>query len=238
MRRLKMKYSKIIACNLLFVVFSAICFYRTLEIADSIFQNTKQFGYAYNWLLPQFSFIQGPNNVLKQCSFVLILSSITYINPSNSYVLNVKEIIILSLSSAIIVPLTTFALSIARFGFNFINANFNLVFHSFLSILMFFIFSLFWCILTLGIMQSINILTRKKIFSYMGAGLLLLFKGIIFYSRTEVLGKFAFLSPYVLTKEIVIKQFPYWIENKWVMNSNLGFPYANTSHFHYEVQIF
>lgn len=232
MKMQKSDILKTIICSILFVCFAIFCFWRTKQIADSVYQNTNKFGFSYNWLLPQFSFIQGPNNVIKQSNIILIISAMIFFSSNKTYAANLINMVKISFYYSIIVPFTTTVLAFSQFGIMNISVNFNIILRSFVSFLGLFFFSLFWCLFTLGIFYSIKILTSRMFWGYICSGIFLIIEGFILYSRTSILGKYAPISPDILSKEILILQFPYWASNGWVLKENIGFPYANTSFFY------
>ncbi len=212
----------------IFIFFTIICFQKTLTIANDIYDNTQQFGYSYNWLLPQFSFIQGPNIVLKYCNFIIILDTILNFDYRRNYISHCSKTALRCIVYVLIIILTTLIQSFLHFGLISIASPFNVLLHSLLSYFYFYLFCVFWGLLTLGILYSIKIVTSRPLFCFLGGICFLIVEGAQLHFRHYFWGR---LSPAVLAKEILINQFQYWEKAGWVYQSNIGFPYANVSAF-------
>lgn len=216
----------IIVAAILQIILMIYCFSKTMVIADDIYQNTADYGFSYNWLLPQFFCIQSANTTLKLNYIVLIICSVIIFDSRYSYKRNCRKTFYTSVIYSLIQLFTFLGLSIIRFGKQHIETTANISLHSILSICCLLLTNLFWGFLMLGILYSFKTIFSDKV-AYIVGSILILYVLICFYFRFTLFT----LSPISLSKEIVISNFPYWDQNKWVYKANIGFPYANYSSY-------
>lgn len=188
--------------------------------ANMVYKSTGNYLYSYFWLDPNYAFIQFANNMLLIGPFI---SSIIGINIKIKNLNNILEdIFILNIINVIFCSTSTYICFLIFNKYNNQVIHFNLLFKSIQMMVAFYIFINFWTLF--GFL--INAIFKKGLIS----SLLILSIQIFEIFIVPQLGIFNILSymPTTLSREIIIKQFPFWIKGSWCYKLGV-FSYANVT---------
>lgn len=192
-----------------------------LYSSNLIFSYTQNTRYSYFWMDYKFSFIQTPNNMLLFGSFIACCFG-SLLKSKRLCKKTIEELLVINLFNLLI---CVFASSICLFIINKYNAtevDFNIIASSVSAFVSFYLYIVFWSLLAYGFRLTFG----KKIVSIILLFLLQMLELFVI----PAYGLFDLLKylPTTLSRELVIQQFPFWIEGTWVNNLKV-FSYANVS---------
>lgn len=215
----------------IYLFFVIITYINAFNIASEIQESFPQFSIPYYWLNYKVSFIQFGNNMIifsgvLSCAFGVFIP----IKKRN----NKKDIdniiqwnFLYTLSSAIFSFVVSFIISSFLIKSSEIVIHFNLFFRSICMLTGYFLYMTFWSLFG----YSLKTIFKRRIIIFTSICLvqyieLFLLKDVSFY-------KLNLFLPTSLSRELVVKQFPFWKEGNW---SNIPgvFPLGNVTMMHNE----
>lgn len=207
---------KYIIVLLMFLVYAVYCNYLNYKIAYNLYNNNVSEYIAFYWLQNKFILIQSANNMVTYGGCIAVI--LGCIVDDKNYKKNIIVTIILGYLVFILIGLI---FGLIKNPSLITKESFSIIEKSIKIVLAIVLYLLFWSFLSYRIKQKSNAIIT--ILALCGEQLFEVYQ--IFLKNPSKLSVFL---PTAVSRELVVKQFPFWIRGSWVYNINT-FCYSNST---------
>jgi hypothetical protein len=217
------RYNKNLCCLFIVIYFFAGLLTSIWGVysSDIVYKSVQNVRYAFYWMNPRYAFIQATNNMLFLGGFIsCCFGSLLKINNLKNK--SIEILIFCNIFNTVACIFSTWLYLLIMHKYKGNTTDFNIFSRSLQSFTGFYLYICFWSFFG----HKLRFIIGNKIIA-----IIIMFSDQILELFVIQKSKLMFLLqflPTTLSRELVIKQFPFWIEGTWIYKLKV-FSYANVT---------